>query len=91
MSPSEVNNLPCLEIIDNDGRYLATLIVPPEIGGMTFYDSIKIHAEYLGLRGNTVLSPEKRDLKEVVKPVEKYPNLVKAREARKARKEGVKV
>lgn len=51
-------DIPTVNIVDDDGNYQATLVIPQKIGGMTIYDEIKNHAEYLGVRGNSVLDPK---------------------------------
>lgn len=97
MTPDEVGKLPSAEIVDEGGKYLATLIVPPEVGGMTIIDEIQINAGYLGVRGNSILPTEVREMTSFRKAkeiVDKYPNLTKARAvrmAKKAEKEAVKV
>jgi hypothetical protein len=52
---NDVGSLPSCEIVNGNGEYLATLIVPAKIGGQTVYDHIRTQADYLGLQGNTVL------------------------------------
>jgi len=47
------------EIVNEDGNYIATLIVPTMAGGATIYDHTRTQAEYLGVQGNSVFPPEK--------------------------------
>ena len=81
------DDVPSVEVFHND-KYIGTFIVPAEIGGFTIYHEIKTEAEYLGVRGNIVVPPKVFEgLKE--EPVVNilYPNLVKAREARRLKQE----
>ena len=71
-----------------DGEYKGTFIVPSMDGGASIFDEIKTSAEFLGVRGNIVVP---LSVIEAVNKVDKYPNLTKAREARMAKREKVKV
>ena len=53
----KLSALPSVEVVDERGNYIGTLIIPPLGGGTTIFDEIKTQAEYLGVRSNTVLSP----------------------------------
>jgi len=53
LTSDEVTKMKSCEIFF-EGRYLATLIVPPTNAGSSVNDSIRTGAEYLGHRGNTV-------------------------------------
>mgnify|MGYP003136882576 FL=1 len=48
MSPETLLRQPCSEIVDDDGCYLGTLIIPQ-------MDDIKVQAEYLGERSNPIM------------------------------------
>lgn len=86
MTPEELRKLASVELIDEEGVYIATLLIPPEQGGMTIYDEIKINAESLGMRSNIVVPPSALEMVNEV-PMERYPNLAKAREVKKANRE----
>ena len=49
--------IPTVEVLNDNGDYKGVFVSPPKEGGMTIYDDIKNHAEYLGVRGNSVLHP----------------------------------
>lgn len=57
LQDKDVSKLPSIELLNEDGQYVGTLIVPSAMGGDSIYDEIKTHAEYLGVRGNIVISP----------------------------------
>ena len=49
--------LPSVELLNGKGEYCGTFLNPPKDGGMTIFDEIRINAEYLGVRSNSVLHP----------------------------------
>ncbi len=61
MTAAEIRELPCSEIINKYGDYIATLTVP-----MT--DFIKTHAEYNGVRNNAIWSGDFEDETPVPEP-----------------------
>ena len=83
--------LPCMELLDEDGKYFATLIIPSMAGGTPIYDDVKTRAEYLGVTSNSVLP--QRTVEEALAEVgdskrqKMLDNLTKARAARKEKKE----
>ena len=80
--------IPSVEVFRND-EYIGTFIVPNMRGGATIFNEIKTQAEFLGVRGNIVVPLNVQEsLHEPSTP--QYPNLVKAREARRL-KQKVKV
>ncbi len=84
----QFKELPSLVIVDEKGDYLATLIVPSVVGGATIYNEIKTQAEYLGVRGNIVVPASVKEAVNNLPPIqESYPNLIKARACRKAKRE----
>jgi len=79
-------DIPSVEIFYKD-KYIGTFIVPSVIGGATIFNEIKTQAEYLGVRGNIVVPRKIFDALENIPVVQQYPNLVKAREARRLKQE----
>ena len=53
LASDEVKQLKSCEIF-YDGKYLGTLIIPPEKAGPTICDNIRTKAEYLGVQSNSV-------------------------------------
>jgi len=53
-SGNQIRDLPCMELLDEEGNYLATLIIPCMSGGPSIFDHTRTQAEYLGLQGNIV-------------------------------------
>ena len=78
LTEEELRQIHGCEVFDGDA-YLFTLIKVPTTD-YVIADNIRIKAEYLAQLSNSVLPPEK-----VNKPL--YPNLVKAREARRLKRE----
>ena len=50
----EIRRLPCIEVITDDGEYIATLVVPALEGGASIYEHIRTQTEYLGVQSNSV-------------------------------------
>ncbi len=46
-TPAQIKNLECLEILDSEGSYIGTLMVPTT-------DYIRVRTEYLGQMSNSV-------------------------------------
>jgi hypothetical protein len=53
LSAPQIKEMKSVEVTA-DGETLFFAIIPPVGGGMSITDSIKIQAEYLGVRGNSV-------------------------------------
>lgn len=69
MTKAQVGDLPCSEIVDEDGEYIATLIVPCLEGGATIYEHTRTQTEYLGVQSNSVYV-EKTPFEEALEIVE---------------------
>ena len=87
LTPEELREHPSMELMDEEGNYFATLIIPSLAGGMSIFDNVRIKGEFLGVRGNSVL-PQEILNKEILdegeaKRQKMLDNLVKARAARK--------
>ena len=52
---SEIKALPSVEILNKNGDYIGTLVIPSMIGGGTIWGEIRTNAEYLALRANIVI------------------------------------
>ena len=49
--------LPSCEIVNEEGDYIGTLLIPSMIGGATIYEHIRTFSESLGQQSNSVLPP----------------------------------
>jgi len=76
---AEIAKLKAVEIT-SDGAHLFTAIIPH--GDYTAMDYIKTKAEYLAMKANISGGIDPNE-----SPVDPYPYLTKAREARKAKRE----
>jgi len=54
MTPAEIKALPCVDVINKNGDYIATLVVP-----MT--DFVKVQTEFLSVKSNAIWSGEFED------------------------------
>jgi hypothetical protein len=53
LKASQIKEMKSVEVL-SDGSYLFTAIIPPEGAGMSITDTIRIQADFLGSRGNSV-------------------------------------
>ena len=83
----KIKELKSCEVVGDD--YSFTAIIPH--GDMFSGGYARTQAEYLGLKSNIVGGKDPAEIAAGEAVEDKYPNLTKAREARRAKREAVKV
>ncbi len=61
MTPAEIKALPCVDVINKNGDYIATLVVPRT-------DFVKVQTEFLCVKSNAIWSGDFEDETPVAEP-----------------------
>ena len=72
LSLEELKNLPCSEIVNKNGDYIGTLIVPSMHGGISIFDHTRTQVEYMGNQSNSAYAGlNEEEIEQLEEEVEK--------------------